>query len=122
MYSVPLRGVGDDLRQVGDRVAAAVRGTVEPLIPGQPDRALLAPRSDLGEQGIPLDRETPALVVGEVQVQDVELVQGGQVDQLEYPCLREEVPGHFSELGHFSAGHASRQARMQPPMSSAVAA
>jgi hypothetical protein len=28
----------------------------------------------------------------------------------------------FSELGHFSAGHASRQARMQPPMSSAAAA
>jgi hypothetical protein len=32
------------------------------------------------------------------------------------------VSGCFSELGHFSAGHASRQARMQPPMSSAVAA
>lgn len=31
---VPLRSVGDDLRQVGDRVAAAVRGPVEPLLPG----------------------------------------------------------------------------------------
>jgi hypothetical protein len=33
-----------------------------------------------------------------------------------------EMGASFSELGHFSAGHASRQARMQPPMSSAAAA
>ena len=38
------------------------------------------------------------------------------------PWLVAEVPASFSELGHFSAGHASRQARMQPPMSSAAAA
>ena len=38
------------------------------------------------------------------------------------PWLVAEVPAAFSELGHFSAGHASRQARMQPPMSSAAAA
>lgn len=36
------------------------------------------------------------------------------------PCAHEHAC--FSELGHFSAGHASRQARMQPPMSSAAAA
>jgi hypothetical protein len=36
------------------------------------------------------------------------------------PCVHEHAC--FSELGHFSAGHASRQARMQPPMSSAAAA
>jgi hypothetical protein len=36
------------------------------------------------------------------------------------PCSHEH--SCFSELGHFSAGHASRQARMQPPMSSAAAA
>jgi len=38
------------------------------------------------------------------------------------PWWVSEMPASFSELGHFSAGHASRQARMQPPVSSAAVA
>jgi 8-oxo-dGTP pyrophosphatase MutT (NUDIX family) len=61
---------------------------------------------------------------------DITLVPGPAVPvpfgfphrQVPAPWLVAEVPAAFSELGHFSAGHASRQARMQPPMSSAAAA
>jgi DNA polymerase III epsilon subunit-like protein len=44
------------------------------------------------------------------------------VIQMQVGLRRVPVGRGFSELGHFSAGHASRQARMQPPMSSAATA
>jgi hypothetical protein len=44
------------------------------------------------------------------------------VVEVDMRLARVVVGSRFSELGHFSAGHASRQARMQPPMSSAAAA
>ena len=43
---------------------------------------VLPPRPDLGELGVPLALEAPALVVGQVQVQDVELERGQHVEDV----------------------------------------
>src|SRR5207244_4905743 len=55
---------------------------------------VFSPRTDLGEPRILLDLDAPALVLGEVPVEHVELVQGEQVQVLENELLRHEVPAH----------------------------
>ncbi|EGJ75145.1 putative beta-N-acetylhexosaminidase [Streptomyces sp. Tu6071] len=45
-----------------------------------------------------LDLDAPALVVGEVEVQDVELVRGEQVDRAQHAVLGQEVAGDIEEV------------------------
>ncbi len=52
-----------------------------------------APGADLGQAGVALDLDAPALVVGEVEVEDVQLVGGQQVQVAQDVVLGQEVPG-----------------------------
>ena len=91
---VPLGRVGDDLAEVVLGVVAAVRQAVEHAVhAGDREDGFAPPRADLGEPRVALDLDPPALVVGEVQVQDVELVRGQQVDEAQHVVLGHEVPG-----------------------------
>ena len=56
-------------------------------------QAVAAPRADLGERRVAVDRHTPALVVGQVQMQPVESVPRSDVDQPADVGGREELPG-----------------------------
>jgi hypothetical protein len=67
-------GVRDQISQLRLGVEAAVPHAVE-LGPGQAHTGGCANRADLGQQRIFLHLEAPALVIGQVQVQGVELVQ-----------------------------------------------
>jgi hypothetical protein len=91
-----LGGVGDDLAQVVLGVEPAVPLTVVlelGLVVGHlADHRLVPPGADLGEPRVRVDLDPPALVVGEVQVQHVQPVQGDHVDHLEDEVLRHEVP------------------------------
>ncbi len=91
---VALGGVGDDLAQVVRRVVAAVglpvpRGRVAVVADGR----LTAPRPHFGEAGVLGDRHPPALVVGQVEVEHIELVGGDEVEQPQEKALRHEVAG-----------------------------
>ena len=90
----PLRGVGDDLPDVVTGVEAAVRPSVVLPVPARADHALGAPRTDLGQQREAFDLKAPPLIVGQVQVQDVELVHGQQIDVSEQVMPGHEVPRH----------------------------
>ncbi len=81
-------GVLDDLAVVGLRVEAAA-----PAVH-------LGARPDLGERRPGVDLQAPALVVGEVQVQVVELQKGDVVDVALDRCDAEEVAG---DVQHRSA-------------------
>lgn len=72
--------VGRVVHQAALGVEAPVRGPVEPALPCVTGRGLGTGGSDLGEPRVAAHLEPPPLVVGEVQVQDVELVQRQQVD------------------------------------------
>jgi hypothetical protein len=93
----PLGGVRDDLAQlvlgVEPAVPGAVVGELRLTVRHLADHGLRPPRADLGESGVGVDLDPPALVVGEVEVQHVQPVQGERVDQPEYELLRHEVPG-----------------------------
>lgn len=52
-----------------------------------------APGAGLGQARVALDLDAPALVVGEVQVEDVQLVGGQQVQVAQDVVLGQEVPG-----------------------------
>ena len=69
------RRVRNDIAHLGLRVEAAVRR-------GIAGTGGLAPGADARELRISADLEPPALVVGQVPVQDVELVQRHPVDEL----------------------------------------
>ena len=71
--------MGDDPRVVGVRVEAALAAA---------DLGRGAGDGQLRPLG---DRDPPALVVGQVQVQDVELVERGEVDQAQDVVDAEEV-------------------------------
>ena len=80
-------GVFHDLADVVLGVETAVRDAVaDPAVPGR----LLAPGPDLGEAGILVDLDAPALVLGQVPVEHVLLVHRHQVDELHDLLLREE--------------------------------
>ena len=78
----PLGGVVDDLAVVGLRVEAAL-GPVDGVA-----------ATDLGQLGPRVDRDAPALVVGEVQVEVVELEQRQVVEVALDVVDGEEVAGH----------------------------
>lgn len=90
---VPLGGVRDDLADVVLGVETAVRLLVPER--GRPVAPLRtgAPGADLGEPGVALDLDAPALVVGEVEVEDVELVGGEEVEVAQDTGLGHEVAG-----------------------------
>ena len=60
----------------------------------RPERAVLPPGAHLGQLRVLLDLDAPALVLGEVPVEDVELVQRHQVQVLEQELLGHEVAAH----------------------------
>lgn len=101
---MPLGGVGDDLAQVVLGVEAAVR----PLVPQR--RGAVAefgarpPGPDLGEPRVAPDLHPPALVVRQVQVQDVQFVRGHQVELAQDGVLGQEVPGDVEQ--HAAPGEA----------------
>ena len=70
------------------------------------DQRLLAPGADLGQPRIALDLDAPALIVGQVPVQGVELVQREQVDELLDELLGHEMPGNVEH--HAAPGEARR--------------
>ena len=86
--------VGHDLGQVGLGVVATVGRAVAAALRIVARRRLAPPGSDLGQQRVTVYLEPPTLVVGQVQVQHVEFVQAGQVDQPQHEALGEEVAGH----------------------------
>lgn len=91
----PQVGVRDEFAELPTGVAAAVRRpVVHPAARGA-DHRLGPVATDLGEFGVGRDRHSPALVVGEVQLQDVELVEGQQVHVAAYEGDRLEVAGHI---------------------------
>lgn len=81
--------VGDEPGQLRPGVGALVR---DPVTLG-----LGAAAAGPGEPGVGRDRHPPALVVGEVEVQDVELVQREQVHEAAYVGHGLEVAGHVQQ-------------------------
>ena len=77
-----LRGIGDDLADLllGVIAAVATRLACARLNPGIAQRHPAA--ADLGELGVTLDLHAPALVIGQVPVEGVELVLGHRVEEL----------------------------------------
>ncbi|CAM3661088.1 hypothetical protein STAL104432_27240 [Streptomyces albus] len=90
---VPFGGVGDDLAQVVLGVVAAVRAFVPQRRGTVPDAGAGPPGAGPGEARIAVDLDAPALVVGQVEVEDVELVGGEQVEDAQDTVLGQEVPG-----------------------------
>ena len=65
--------------------------------PGQTERIVavrLAPGPVFGQLRIAADLDPPTLIVGQVQMQSVELVEGHAVDERLYLVDRKEVTGH----------------------------
>ena len=85
-----VRGVPDQGAELVLAVEPAVRRTVSGCLGGS--AGLAPPAGDLGESRIALRLEPPALVVGQMQVEGVELVQGEQVDEPVHIAERHEVP------------------------------
>jgi hypothetical protein len=87
----------DDLDEVGARQEARARGIgVRAGAELRQEARLLleivaAPGADARELGQARDLEAPALVVGQVQVQRVELVRRHLVEDLQHLCLGVEV-------------------------------
>ncbi len=89
--------VPDDLAQVVLRVETAVGPAVEDARPPRPDVRPAPPRADLDEAGVPARLEPPALVVGEVELHDVEVVGGRELHEAEDVVLGQEVAGHVEQ-------------------------
>ena len=85
-----LGGVGHHVAHLILRVVSAVGGVVggAPLLA---DHRMAAEGAHLRQTGVALDFEAPALVVGQVPVQRVELVQRHDVDDALHLVDREEV-------------------------------
>ncbi len=84
----------DQLAKILLRVKAAVRNAVEAPLTRVPGGRLPPPRAHLDQEGVTIDRQAPALVVGEVQMEDVALVEREELDELQQEGLRHEVPAH----------------------------
>lgn len=56
------------------------------------DFGAFPPAAGPGQLRVARDLDPPALVVGEVEVQDVELVGGEQIEVAQHPVLGQEVP------------------------------
>ena len=85
-------GIRDDLPGIVLRIEPAVTLAVELRVPARTaDQRFLPPSANLGQPRILLDLEPPALVLGKVPVEDVELVEGQEVDVLLHELLRHEV-------------------------------
>src|SRR2546425_6804018 len=90
--------VRDQLRDVVLSIEAAVGRAVKPPL-GRigvrpPDDRLAPPRAYLGEPWVLADLDTPPLVVGQVEVQPVELMQRSEIDELLHELFRHEVARH----------------------------
>lgn len=97
--------------EFGPRVRPAVRDAVVRAAAGRAGLGLGAMAADLGELGTGGDRHAPALVVGEMHMEHVDLVQGQHVDVpaqigdgLEVACHVQHraapgVPGVVGDLG-----------------------
>ena len=95
---VPRRGVPQDLHVVGPGVEPAPVGPVRlgpGAVGGRQEAARVegvpAPGAHRGELGEARDLDAPALVVGEVEVEDVELVARHQVERPQHRGLGLEV-------------------------------
>src|SRR5437667_842674 len=88
-------GVPHDLPHVVLRVEAPMRLARElperRILRSRRGHRVLAPGADLGEPRVLLDLDAPALVLGEVPVEDVDLVQRKEIEMLEHELLRHEV-------------------------------
>jgi hypothetical protein len=71
----------DDLPEIVAGVEAGVRPAVVVTCLVGTDEGLPSPGSDLGEPRVALDLDPPALIVGQVQVEDIALVKGNEVDE-----------------------------------------
>src|SRR5438046_1319293 len=93
-----LRGVPHDLPHVVLRVETAVRFARKfasrRVLRSWRGHRILAERADGGELRVLLDLDAPALVLGEMPVEDVELVQREEIDVLEDEFLRHEMAAH----------------------------
>ncbi len=92
----PLRRVRRKLGQVGERVITAVRRFVVHggLLPAEADPRPRPVRADLVQRGMAAALDPPALIVGEMQVEPVQLDRREAVDERQQLALGEEVPGH----------------------------
>lgn len=79
--------------QLGAGVGAAVRHTVVVVAAGT-GHGLGTMGADLGELGVGRDRHPPPLVVGQMQMEDIDLVQGQEIDVTAQVGHRLEVAGH----------------------------
>lgn len=91
---MPLGGVGDDFADVVLRVETAVRGLVPQFGGAVAVFGARAPGAHFGEPGVALDLDAPALVVGEVEVEDVQFVGGQQIEHAQHAVLGHEMPRH----------------------------
>ena len=85
--------ISHDLGQVGLGEKAAVRGAVLAPLLVVAGRRLAPPRAHLGQPRVAVDLYPPALVVGQVEVEHVQLVEAGEVDQPQDEVLGKEMPG-----------------------------
>src|SRR5437773_11776406 len=96
-YEARLR-IPHDLGDLLLGIEAAVRLPVEPPLGrvgvGAPDDRLPPPRAQRGEPWVLADLDTPPLVVGEVQVQPVQLMERDEIDELLHELLGPEVARH----------------------------
>jgi len=92
---VPGLGIGHDLADLILGIEAPMWLAVILGVPARAaDQGLGPPGPHLGELGVLADLDPPALVVGQVPVEPVHLVQGQEVDVLQYEFLGHEVAGH----------------------------
>ena len=75
-----LGSVGDYIAHFVLRVKPAMRHAVV-LVPGSRDDSLLSLRADLGQARMLLDFDAPALIFGQVPVEDVVFVKGQHIDE-----------------------------------------
>src|SRR5690606_19568282 len=98
-HDVAFAGVGDDVADLVLGVPAAVRAGLAGIGVGAGLAGRDPAAADLHQLRVLRDLDPPALVVGQVPVQYVELVPGHRVDQLldlvdrlEVPCRVEHQP------------------------------
>jgi hypothetical protein len=93
---MPVGGIPHDLSHVVLGVEARMRDAGESALlwigRARREHAVPARRADPGELRVPPDLDPPALVIGEMPVEDVQLVQSEEVDVLEHGLPRHEVP------------------------------
>ena len=87
----PLRRIGDDVLDLLLRIPAHDGDVVDLSVLPAVDLRLVALAADLGEQRILLDLNAPALIVGQMPMQHVELVQTHEVEDLFDLLFAEEV-------------------------------